>query len=100
MWLMLQQNEPDDYIIATGESHSVTDLVQFAFDYVGLDYKSYTRIDEKLYRPGEINELRGDSSKARSKLGWRTNVTFDRLVRMMVDAELKSLTQSSSTKTK
>ena len=96
MWLMLQQNEPDDYIIATGESHSVTDLVQSAFDYVGLDYKSYTRVNEKLYRPGEINELRGDSSKARSKLRWQTNVNFDRLIRMMVDAELNSLAQSSS----
>jgi len=96
MWLMLQQNEPDDYVIATGQSHSVTDLVQSAFDYVGLDFKSYTRVDENLYRPGEINELRGDSSKARSKLGWETSVTFDRLVRMMMDAELKSLTQSSS----
>jgi len=98
MWLMLQQSEPDDYVIATGESHSVTELVQTAFADVGLDYEKYTRIDEKLYRPAEIYELRGDAAKARNKLAWQPTVTFDRLIHMMVDAELESLRQPSSTK--
>ena len=74
MWLMLQQSEPDDYVIATGESHSVTELVQTAFKRVGLDYEKYTTIDEKLYRPAEIYELRGDFAKARKKLNWQPSV--------------------------
>jgi GDPmannose 4,6-dehydratase len=96
MWLMLQQPEPDDYVIATGESHSVTELLQTAFAYVGLDYQKYTTIDERLYRPTEIYELRGDSAKARNNLAWQSTVTFERLIHMMVDAELESLTRSSS----
>jgi GDPmannose 4,6-dehydratase len=98
MWLMLQQNEPDDYVIATGESHSVAELLQIAFEHVGLDHEKYTRIDEKLYRPAEIYELRGDAAKARNELAWQPTVTFDRLIHMMVDAELESLTQPSSKK--
>jgi GDPmannose 4,6-dehydratase len=98
MWLMLQQTEPDDYVIATGESHSVTELLQTAFGYLGLDYERYTTIDERLYRPAEIYELRGDPIKAVQKLGWRTSVTFEGLIHMMVDAELKSLTDNSSKK--
>ena len=98
MWLMLQQNEPDDYVIATGESHSVKELIQFAFEHVGLDYEKYIRVNEKLYRPAEIYELKGDAAKARSKLGWQPTVRFEDLIRMMVDAELKSLTQSSERK--
>jgi GDPmannose 4,6-dehydratase len=91
MWLMLQQNEPDDYVIATGESHSVTELLQTAFSHVGLDYEKYTTIDERLYRPAEIYELRGDSAKARNKLAWQPTVTFKRLIHMMVDVEIDSL---------
>jgi GDPmannose 4,6-dehydratase len=91
MWLMLQQSEPDDYVIATGESHSVKELIQFAFEHVGLDYEKYTRIDEKLYRPAEIYELKGNAAKARNRLGWRPTVSFEHLVRMMVDAEVQSL---------
>ena len=71
MWLMLQQNEPDDYVIATGESHSVTELVKTAFSYVELDWKEYMSIDRRLYRPAEIYELRGDPAKAKKKLGWQ-----------------------------
>jgi GDPmannose 4,6-dehydratase len=93
MWLMLQQNEPDDYVIATGESHSVTELVQAAFQRVGLDYEKYTTIDEKLYRPAEIYELRGDYAKARKKLNWQPSVTFERLIHMMVDSEIASLSE-------
>jgi GDPmannose 4,6-dehydratase len=98
MWLMLQQSEPDDYVIATGESHSVKELIQSAFEHVGLDYEEYTRIDEKLYRPAEIYELKGNAGKARNKLGWQPTVTFERLIHMMVDAEMESLSQHSSKK--
>lgn len=96
MWLMLQQNEPEDYVIATGESHSVKELVQIAFEHVGLDHEKYTHIDEKLYRPSEIYDLKGNAAKARNKLAWQPTVTFDRLTRMMVDAELEFLIQHSS----
>jgi len=95
MWLMLQQDEPDDYVIATGQSHSVTDLLQTAFAHVGLDYQNYTRIDERLYRPAEIYELRGDPAKAVGKLGWGPSVDFEGLIHMMVDAELKALTHDA-----
>ena len=95
MWLMLQQDEPDDYVIATGESHSVTDLLQTAFTHVGLDYQNYTRIDERLYRPAEIYELRGDPAKAVRKLGWKPSVNFEGLIHMMVDAELSALTHNA-----
>jgi GDPmannose 4,6-dehydratase len=98
MWLMLQQSDPEDYVIATGESHSVKELVEVAFKHVGLDYEKYTRIDEKLYRPAEIYELKGNAAKARKILNWQPTVTLERLIRMMVDAELESLTQPSSKK--
>jgi GDPmannose 4,6-dehydratase len=96
MWLMLQQGQPDDYVIATGENHSVTELVQTAFSCVGLDWKEYMSIDRRLYRPAEIHELRGNPSKAKNKLGWQFTVTFDRLIQMMVNSEIESLTQYSS----
>ena len=98
MWLMLQQDKPDDYVIATGQSHSVTELLQTAFSHVGLDYEKYTTIDERLYRPGEVYELRGDPTKAVQKLGWQTSVSFEGLIHMMVDAELESLTHHSAKK--
>jgi GDPmannose 4,6-dehydratase len=98
MWIMLQQDEPDDYVIATGESHSVTDLVRTAFSYLDLDYEKYTHIDDKLYRPAEIYELRGDAAKARNKLGWQPTVNFERLIHMMVDSEMEALTRNSSNK--
>lgn len=89
MWLMLQQPQPDDYVVATGEKHSVRELVELAFDYVGLDWKRYVEIDPKLIRPAEVYTLRGDATKARTVLGWRPKVTFPELVRMMVDADLE-----------
>lgn len=89
MWMMLQQKEPDDYVIASGESHSVKDFLKTAFDYVGLDYRKYFMVNEELYRPAEVNILQGDASKAREKLKWKPTVTFEELVKEMVDSDLK-----------
>ncbi len=91
MWLMLQQNKPDDYVVATGETHSVKEFVKSTFDYLGLDWKKYVGIDKDLYRPAEVNLLMGDYSKARKKLGWKPQVKFKELVKMMVDEDLKIL---------
>ena len=91
MWLMLQEDEPDDYVIASGETHSVRELVETAFSHAGLDWQDHVLIDEKLYRPAEVNELRGDFRKARAKLGWKPTVTFRQLIPMMVDADLAEL---------
>ena len=96
MWLMFQQDEPEDYVIATGETHSVRELVELAFSHVGLDWKDYVTTDEKLYRAAEINELRGDFSIARMKLGWEPRVSFKELIHMMVDADLEALKQRVS----
>ena len=87
MWLMLQQDEPDDYVIATGQTHSVREFVELAFGLAGLDPVSYTEIDTELYRPAEVHLLVGDSGKARAKLGWRAEVEFADLVREMVAAD-------------
>jgi len=89
MWLMLQQDLPDDYVIATGISHAVRDLVEVAFGHVDLDWRKHVRLDPKLIRPAEIEHLIGDSSKARAQLGWEPTVDFDRLITMMVDADLE-----------
>jgi len=89
MWLMLQQDEPDDYVISTGKTHSVKDLVQIAFDYVNLNWKDYVIVDPIFIRPAEVKLLLGDSSKARKKLGWKPEVSFEELIKMMVDADLK-----------
>lgn len=89
MWLMLQQEEPDDYVIATGEMHSVRELLEVAFGYVGLDYRQYVVIDPAFVRPAEVDLLLGDSSKASSKLGWKREVDFKQLVEMMVDRDLE-----------
>ena len=88
MWLMLQQDNADDYVIGTGKSHSVRELVELAFSYVGLNWSDYVIVDQRLYRPGEIYELRGDFSEARKKLGWEPKVSFEELIKMMVDADL------------
>ncbi len=93
MFLILQQNKPDDYVIATNETHSVKEFVKLAFDYVGLDWKKYVVVDKELYRPAEVNLLRGDYSKAKKKLGWKPTVKFEELVKMMVDADLKRLSK-------
>jgi GDPmannose 4,6-dehydratase len=99
MWLMLQQGQPDDYVIATGESHSVRQLVEVAFERVDLDWKRYVRLDPKFLRPAEVDHLIGDASKARAALGWRPEVDFAGLVRMMVDADLARLARAPSTPT-
>ena len=95
MWLMLQQDRPDDYVIATGESHSVRDLVEIAFAHAGLDWQKYVRIDPSLLRPAEVDHLLGDASKARAELGWAPTVAFKALVEMMVDADLQLLGSSA-----
>jgi GDPmannose 4,6-dehydratase len=94
MWLMLQQNQPDDYVIATGESHSVRELVEVAFDRVSLDWKKYVRLDPRFLRPAEVDHLIGDASKGRAALGWSPEVDFTGLVRMMVDADLARLSRA------
>jgi GDPmannose 4,6-dehydratase len=91
MWLMLQTEEPADYVIATGISHSVRDLCQIAFSHAGLDYREHVTEDPSLHRPAEVDHLRGDASKARRELGWEPTVTFPKLVEMMVDADLERL---------
>jgi GDPmannose 4,6-dehydratase len=91
MWLMLQQEKPDDYVIATGKTYSIRDLLDEAFGYVGLDWRNYVERDERYYRPAEVDLLIGDASKARENLGWEPKVSFRQLVRMMVDADLEKL---------
>jgi GDPmannose 4,6-dehydratase len=91
MWLMLQQDEPDDYVIATGEAHTVRDLVELAFERVGLDWEEHVRIDPQFFRPAEVEHLIGDASKAREKLGWEPRTSFEELVNLMVDADLEAL---------
>ncbi|HXB21870.1 MAG TPA: GDP-mannose 4,6-dehydratase [Candidatus Solibacter sp.] len=96
MWLMLQQPQPDDYVIATGVTHSIQELLDVAFSYVGLDWKKYVEIDPKLVRPAEVDYLCGDSSKARRVLGWKPKVDFRQLVEMMVDADLTAQSHSAT----
>src|SRR5712691_5854412 len=91
MWLMLQQDRPEDYVIATGVSHSVRDLIDIAFSHVGLDWRKHVRIDPELLRPAEVDHLLGDASKARTDLGWMPVVTFRQLIETMVDEDLKRL---------
>jgi GDPmannose 4,6-dehydratase len=89
MWLMLQQDKPDDYVIATGEMHSVKEIVELAFGFAGLNWKDYVVIDKRLYRPSEVYDLKGDFSKARQKLGWQPEVNFEQLVRIMLESDAK-----------
>jgi GDPmannose 4,6-dehydratase len=89
MWLMLQQDEPDDYVVASGESHSVQELVEHAFGRVGLDWQTHVVIDPVFKRPAEVDLLLGDATKARARLGWAPKVPFPELVRMMVQADLE-----------
>jgi GDPmannose 4,6-dehydratase len=88
MWLMLQQNEPDDYVIGTGETHSVEEFVRIAFDHAELDWRRHVIVDPRFYRPAEVDLLLGDASKARRVLGWQPQMTFEDMVRKMVDADL------------
>jgi GDPmannose 4,6-dehydratase len=91
MWLMLQQDEPDDYVVSTGETHEVRELVQLAFEHVGKNYEDHVVIDERFYRPAEVDLLIGDCSKAQEKLGWKPKTSFPDLVAMMVDADIALL---------
>lgn len=95
MWLMLQQPQPDDYVIATNETHTVREFLELAFGYVNLDWQDYVEFDERYLRPAEVELLWGDSTKARQKLGWEPSVTFEQLVGLMVEADLKVLGHTS-----
>jgi GDPmannose 4,6-dehydratase len=89
MWLMLQQKKPDDYVIATGETHSVKEFVQEAFKFVGLDWQDYVKIDKRFFRPLDVNYLQGDPTKAKKKLGWKPKVKFRELIKIMVKEDLQ-----------
>ncbi len=91
MWLMLQQDLPGDYVIGTGEAHSVREFAELAFAAAGMDWREYVEIDPRYYRPAEVDHLLADASKARRELGWEPCVTFHELVRLMVEADLKLL---------
>jgi GDPmannose 4,6-dehydratase len=95
MWLMLQQAEPQDYVIGTGETHSVRELVELAFGHVGLDYRQHVVSDPRFHRPAEVDLLLADASKARKELGWKTRVSFPELVAMMVDADMSRLSSAA-----
>jgi GDPmannose 4,6-dehydratase len=97
MWLMLQQDRPDDYVIATGVSHSVRELIEIAFGHAGLDWQTHVRVDSALLRPAEVEHLLGNASKAKAELGWTPTVDFKRLVQMMVDADMKRLAPLKTT---
>ena len=95
MWLMLQQDQPDDYVIATGQTHSVQRLCEVAFGHLGLDWRKYVVSDPEFIRPAEVDLLVGDASKAHARLGWEPSVTFEDLIQMMVDADMKALQAST-----
>jgi len=95
MWLMLQQDEPDDFVVATGKAHSVRELVDIAFQHVGLDPAEYVRTDPAYFRPAEVDHLIGDASKARAKLGWEPRTSFEELIRLMVDSDLALLSETT-----
>ncbi len=95
MWLMLQQDTPDDYVVATGETHPVRELVELAFSHVGLDWEKYVKLDPRFIRPAEVDLLIGDPTKARTQLGWQQEVDFRGLVTMMVDADVARLEKSA-----
>jgi GDPmannose 4,6-dehydratase len=96
MWMMLQQPEPDDYVLSTGKTHSVRDLVEVAFTHVGLDWKEYVELDPKLIRPAEVDFLCGDATKAREMLGWEPEVNFAELIKMMVEADLEAVQRAEN----
>jgi GDPmannose 4,6-dehydratase len=96
MWLMLQQPAPDDFVIATGITHNVKELLEIAFSHLGLDWQKHVEIDSALLRPAEDNPLTGDAGKANKILGWKPTVTFEQMVRMMVDSDLSLLSKSAA----
>jgi GDPmannose 4,6-dehydratase len=91
MWSMLQQDEPDDFVIATGKTHTVKELIEIAFGHLDLNWEDYVVVDQDFYRPAEIYELKGDAGKAMKKLGWKPSVSFEDMVTLMVDEDLRSL---------
>jgi GDPmannose 4,6-dehydratase len=91
MWLMLQQDAPDDYVVATGETHSVREFLEIAFSYVNLDWQEYVEFDHRYLRPTEVDILIGDPTRVRETLGWEPSVTFEQLVVLMLEADLKAL---------
>lgn len=91
MWLMLQQDEPDDYVLATGETHTIKEFLEEAFSHAGLNWKDYVEIDPRYFRPAEVDLLIGDATKAKKKLGWEPKVTFKELAQIMVDADIEAL---------
>ena len=95
MWLMLQQDHPEDYVVATGETHPVREFCELAFGHVGLDYRDYVVIDERFMRPAEVDLLIGDPTKAKNRLGWSPRTSFPELVQMMVESDLQLLRQGS-----
>jgi GDPmannose 4,6-dehydratase len=97
MWLMLQQETPDDYVISTGETHSIRELLKTAFGCLGLDYEEYVVIDPKFVRPSEVELLLGDSTKAREKLGWEPEVRFEKLISMMIEADMERISRQVNT---
>jgi GDPmannose 4,6-dehydratase len=98
MWRMLQQDKPDDFVVATGKKHTVREACEVSFARVGLDWQQYVKIDQDLFRPAEVNTLCGDSAKAREKLGWKPQVSFKQLMEMMVDADLERVDREISQK--
>jgi GDPmannose 4,6-dehydratase len=94
MWRMLQQEQPGDYVVATGETHSVRDFLDEAFGYLGLDWHDFVEIDPKYFRPAEVDLLQGDASKAFNNLGWKPTIKFRDLVRLMVDSDMQELRPS------
>src|SRR5260370_37186208 len=98
MWMMMQSAQADEFVIATGETHSVQQLVEVAFDCAGLDWKKYVEIDPKLVRPAEVDYLCGDAAKARKVLGWKPEIGFQQLVEIMVEADLSALRQSMASR--
>jgi GDPmannose 4,6-dehydratase len=91
MWLMLQQDKPDDYVVATGETHSVREFLEVAFSHAGLDWKQHVEIDPRYYRPAEVDLLIGDPGKAKRQLGWQPTMKFVDLAKLMVDADIELL---------
>jgi GDPmannose 4,6-dehydratase len=91
MWLMLQQEKPDDYVVATGETHSIREFLDLAFGHANIDWKKHVEIDPRYYRPAEVDILMGDYSKAKKKLGWEPKTKFPELVKLMVEADMKLL---------
>jgi GDPmannose 4,6-dehydratase len=94
MWLMLQQDKPDDYVLATGETHSVRELCEVAFRRLGLNWQDHVVTDTRHYRPAEVDLLIGDATKAHTKLGWKPNVAFQELIEMMTDADMEALSHA------